>query len=367
MPIDQLTAQLDRLSAFDAGPFPVVSLYLDLRSDEHGRDRFDQFLRKELSERVVTYAAGAPERDSLERDAARIREYVTTIDRSLNGLALFASSGAGLFEAVPLAVPIEGHRLYISNQPHLFPLARLLDQYPRYVALLADTHSARIFVFAANELERTDQIEGVKTKRHKMGGWSQARYQRHIENYHLHHAKEIVDALSRIVREEEIEQVILAGDEVIVPLLREQMPKDVAERIVDVLKLDVRTPQRDVLDRSLEALKEHDAVTDRERVDDLLGAYRSGGLGCAGMDAVRRAFELGQVDELLVPASADAVSISNAGGHDNDRQLEPSPKERALDELVALAHQTSARIRVIEDTAQLAPLGGVGAFLRFRV
>jgi peptide chain release factor subunit 1 len=200
-----------------------------------------------------------------------------------------------------------------------------------------------------------------------MGGWSQARYQRHIENYHLHHAKEIVDALSRIVREEEIEQVILAGDEVIVPLLREQMPKDVAERIVDVLKLDVRTPQRDVLDRSLEALKEHDAATDRERVEDLLGAYRSGGLGCAGIDAVRRAFELGQVDELLVPASADAISISNAGAQPNDRQLEPSPKERALDELVVLARQTSARIRFIEDAAQLEPLGGVGAFLRFQI
>jgi hypothetical protein len=41
MPIDQLTSQLDRLAAFDAGPFPVVSLYLDLRPDEHGRDRFD--------------------------------------------------------------------------------------------------------------------------------------------------------------------------------------------------------------------------------------------------------------------------------------------------------------------------------------
>jgi peptide subunit release factor 1 (eRF1) len=159
--------------------------------------------------------------------------------------------------------------------------------------------------------------------------------------------------------------VILAGDGVIVPLLQEQMPKDVAERVVDVLKLDVRTSQRSVLERSLEALKEHDAVTDRERVDELLDAYRSGGLGCAGIDAVRRAFELGQVDELLVPASADAVSI----GHKEvaGSPSEPTAKERALDELVALARQTSARIRFIEAAEQLAPVGGVGAFLRFRL
>ena len=39
------------------------------------------------------------------------------------------------------------------------------------------------------------------------------RYQRHTENYHLHHAKEVIEKLDRLVREERIEHVILAGDE----------------------------------------------------------------------------------------------------------------------------------------------------------
>jgi peptide subunit release factor 1 (eRF1) len=364
-PIDQLAAQLDKLAAFDPGPFPVVSLYLDLRPDEHGRDRYDQFLRKELADRLRTYGSGSPERRSLEQDADRIEEYVSGVNPALNGLALFAASGAELFEAVPLAAPIDGHRLYVSDEPHLLPLARILDQYPRYAALLADTNSARIFVFAANTVERSDQIEGTRTRRHKMGGWSQARYQRHTENYHLHHAKEIVDALSRIVRDDGIEQIVIAGDEVIVPLLREQLPKDVAARIVDVLKLDIRTPQHDVLERSLEALKEKDAETDRDRVEQLLGAYRAGGLGCAGVTATRRAFELGQVDELLVPATPERIQgvASDADATPPER----TPAERAVDELIAQARQTSAKIRFIEDSSLLAPLGGVGAFLRFKV
>ena len=185
MPItEQLTTQLDRLASIDTGPFPVISLYLNLQPNEHGRDQFEPFLRKDLADRVATYAASGPERDSLDRDAERIREYVGTVDASVNGLAVFACGGADLFEAVALAAPIDEHRLYISDQPHLYPLARLVDQYPRYAALVADTHSARIFVFAANTVERTEQIEGTKTKHHKRGGWSQARYQRHTENFH---------------------------------------------------------------------------------------------------------------------------------------------------------------------------------------
>jgi peptide chain release factor subunit 1 len=188
---DQLSSQLDRLASLDSGPFPVVSLYLNLQPDQHGRDNFEPFLRKELADRVRTYSAQGPERQSLEQDAEKIREHVRTIDPAANGLALFACSAADLFEPIPLAAPVSEHRLYISDQPHLYPLARLLDEYPRYAVVLADTHVARIFVFAANQLETEQDIAGVKTRRHKMGGWSQARYQRHMENYHVHHAKDM--------------------------------------------------------------------------------------------------------------------------------------------------------------------------------
>jgi len=66
---DTLAAQLDRVAAFDSGPYPVVSLYLNLQPDQHGRDNFDPFLRKALAERIRTYGAEGPERASLERDA----------------------------------------------------------------------------------------------------------------------------------------------------------------------------------------------------------------------------------------------------------------------------------------------------------
>src|SRR5207248_9239111 len=244
---EQLTTQLDRLASFDPGPFPVISLYLNLQPNERGRDQFDLFLRKEVADRVGTYPASGPERESLSRDVEKIRAYVGTVDRSANGLALFACGGADLFEAVALAPPIDAHRLYISDQPHLYPRARVLEQYPRYAALLADTHSARIFVFAANAVERTEQIEGTKTKHHKRGGWSQARYQRHTENFHVHHIKEVVETLARIVRDEAIATVLVSGDDVVRPLLREQMPKEIADRVIETESLDIRTPLHEVL------------------------------------------------------------------------------------------------------------------------
>ena len=343
--LDQLSAALDRVAAFDSGPFPVVSLYLNLQPDQQGRDRFDAFLRKELTERVRTYSATGPERESLDKDAARIEAYVDDIPGSANGLALFACAGADLFEAFPLEAPIDRHRLYISDQPHVYPLARIFDQYAPYLVVLADSHVARVFVFALNTVQREDRIEGTKTRRHKMGGWSQKRYQRHVDNFHVQHAKEVVDHVARIVRD--------------------QMPKEIAERVVDVMHIEMLAPGRDVLDASIEALREKEAESDRERVEQLMSAYRGNGLGVVGVDATRKAFELGQVDELLITARPETIAATK---HAAGEQLpERSAEERAADELIAQARNTSAKVRFIEDASLLAPVGGVGAFLRFKL
>src|SRR2546428_142194 len=67
--LEHVTAQVDRLTAFDAGPFPLISLYLNLQPNERGRDSFEPFLRKELADRLRTYPANGPERDRREPES----------------------------------------------------------------------------------------------------------------------------------------------------------------------------------------------------------------------------------------------------------------------------------------------------------
>jgi peptide chain release factor subunit 1 len=364
---EQLSTRLDELASFDSGPYPVISLYLNLQPGEQGRDQFQTFVRNTLSERIATYTAQGPERESLDKDADAIRDYLQNVEPSANGLALFASSGAGLFEAFQLATPVAEHAVYISDQPHLYPLAHLLDQYPRYAVVVADTQTARVLVIAANQIEHAEAVDGPKTKRHKAGGWSQTRFQRHVDQFRSQHAKEVVDMLTRLVRDEQIRWVIIGGDEVIAPLLQEHMPKDVAERVIEVVAMDIRAPERLVLERALVLTGRKDEETDRERVSALLDAYRSGGLGTIGVERVRRALELGQVDELLITAQATAFEAAAGSAADESPAAERSPAERIADELVTKARQTAASLRFIEDPGLLEPHGGVGAFLRFLV
>jgi peptide subunit release factor 1 (eRF1) len=375
MPLEHF---IERVAAFEPQDLPVVSLYLNAQADEHGQHNYDVFVRKELSERAKTFEADTPQRQSIDEDLVRINRYLEKkIDPPTQEIALFACAGANdFFEALQLEAPIENNRLFVYDRPHLYPLTRLVDQYPRYAVVLADTNFAKIFVIALGEAMQRKELQNVKTKRTQVGGWSQMRYQRHTENYHLHHAKEVIDNLARLVRDERIEHVLLAGDEqTIIPLLREQMSKELAGKVIEVLSLGIDTPERELIEETLKAYRRYDSLSDMEKVEHLIGEYQRDGLAVAGVPQTLAALSNGQVEELLISSAANALKFDKEevekvlSLYSSSGEASAMLDERTVaDELIRRATQlSSARITFIEDDSALKNLGGVGALLRYRI
>lgn len=344
-----LREQLDRLAAIEPSERSIISLYLDMRPNQNGqRTHVDTFLRNSFDQQARSLTGDA--RVGFERTAERIAKYVADeAPKSAKGVAIFASTSDDLFEAIPFDVPIEQPSMHVDTVPHLYPLAQINDQYPRYAALLLDTNSAELYVFALGATKRRESVQNEKTRRTSMGGWSQARYQRRADNFHKQHVKEVVERLEKLVAEEHLNHIVIACDEVARPFLMAQLPKHLADKVIDMVSVDVKSiPEHELLSDSMAALRQADANTDREHVQRMLDAWRAGGLAVAGIEATMRALDMRQVEELLIAAKPDRV----AG---------------PVDELVAKAQQNSARIRFIEDDSLVAEVGGVGALLRFKI
>lgn len=370
----RLREKLRELALFPPTAMPVLSVYLNTQPDQHGRDNFSPFLRKELKARAATYPPESPERASFEQDAKRIRSWLETELRpSSNGAAIFACSGAdGFFEALQFEAPFDANRLYVYHQPHLYNLANLYDRHRSYGAVIADTNSARIFVFGLGSTLGVETITNVKVRsRSWIEGWWLRRAQFKVENYQLQHAKQVVEHLERIVREEGLEQIILAGDELILPLLREQLPPSLAEKVVDEMKLDIAAPDHEVFRATIEGIRAEDARSDAESVRAAIDEYRAGGLAVIGVHDVLAALSAGQAHTVFVsgaleemyPEAEDlhpAIAPSAAG-------LPAGAEVKIPDELVTRAYQTGAQVRFIEDASLLAGVGGVCATLRYRL
>jgi peptide subunit release factor 1 (eRF1) len=254
-------------------------------------------------------------------------------------------------------------------------LAHLDEQYPRYAAVLTDTNTARIFVFGLGQIISAEEVKGTKVHRVKVGGWSQARYQRRVGNAHQEHAKEVIERLVQIVREDKVSHIILAGDQVVIPLLQQQLPQEMVS-MVEVMKLDIHASDQDGLTATLEKLQEQEARTAAEKVDRLMQQYRARGLAVVGPEETLEALANGQVEELLIsgaleeshpqPEEVQAILAPEIPDSEGGTKSE-EPRQASLpDLLVTKAKQTGAIVTFIEDAALLESIGGVGAFLRWR-
>jgi stalled ribosome rescue protein Dom34 len=180
-----------------------------------------------------------------------------------------------------------------------------------------------------------------------LGGLNQASYQRHNAGLRAQFARETAAELARLVEAEEASRVVLAGDAVAIPLLRDALSPQIAALVKDVVRLDIRTPRDTVAEEIKQVLAAAEAEDGQTTADLLVGAVRAGGLGVAGLDETRAALEHGQVDELVLDPAAEL-------------------DEATRGELVRQAQLTSATVEVVDGHAGLQRLGGVGALLRYR-
>ena len=368
---------LSRLLDVQPDDSPFISLYLNTSANETGKKDFPVFLKKQLSDHAAVLDPESERFKSFEQDSEKIQEFTNSLDPSTRGVAIFTrSNGVGFFRTFEFSVPFPENRMYVFDRPFLFPLVRLIDQNPTFAVVSADTNSANIFVFRRAETVRQKGIQNTKTNRSEVGGWSQMRYQRHIENFHQQHAKEVVEELDKIVRTDQMEHIVLAGDQaVIIPLLRGEMPEELSKKVIGTLSLNVNTPEHELFEAAREEVAKHDADADRERVDYLNEVNYDEGVGVTGFAETLSALFNGQVQELYLTADPEEIAFRNedvklvlkeyAPGIDEELPA-ADQKELLIDELIRQAATSADSIRFLEDPHLLKTAGGVGAVLRYQ-
>jgi peptide chain release factor subunit 1 len=343
-----------RLAEVESTDAPVLSVYIDTRPEAHGERPGERneltVVRDRLNALNDRLELRSDARTSFEADRKRIEELLETEDiNRTDGVAVFACSHLGLWEAIGAQVEFETQ---VSAGPtaELFQLARLLDDQVSAVVAVVDTSTCRLFVTRRGGLAERQGLDDSPAEhtRHDSGGWSQARYQRHIDMQDKRFAGEAAEAIERLVRRERPAHVLLAGDERAITALDGEFSEQVRPLVEHVARIDIRATPEDVRDEirpMLGALEEADGQDALERA---LSGYRANTLGTAGMERVMAALEAGQVDELVIDETVDA-----------DEEL------RA--ELIRQAALTDAHVEVVRGNDELRRYDGVAATLRYRV
>jgi peptide chain release factor subunit 1 len=192
------------LAGFHARNGCALSIYLDLDpSVAPTTPDIDTRFRAHLAEAEKLGEARSRERDcrlALRRDAERIRSWWDDgFDRDgARGVAIFASSADGYFRALPLAERVND-AVRVGPELHLTPL---VDQFGHDGTLVAVVSRERGTVYRIRNGRLEEIVDETEEQpgQHDQGGWSQARYQRHIEHLVQQHLKTVGGEIDRRLR-----------------------------------------------------------------------------------------------------------------------------------------------------------------------
>jgi peptide chain release factor subunit 1 len=371
--------EVEELSRYRSEKYPVVSLYLNIDADQ---DR--SLIRlKNLFNRLdeIKSQLTTDQMESLARDQERIRTYVREqAMQGARGVAVFSSSGAGLWEAYTFPNRI-GQDIEVGDTPNVKRLVQMAERYKPICTVLIGKGKARIFLLRGDEIEEQTDVFSAVPGRHDQGGWAQARLQRHHDERVAQHLKTTADELFRLFQDGVFRRLLVGGTEELVTQFEEQLHPYLRDRMVATFPMEMMANIKKIQQQSLEALRESEQEAQQRLLERLESEVGAQNLGVAALPGTIRALERGQIQILLVNDGFSRPGFKCVScGHILVREPEQeqcsycSGELESVDDVVALlidrVYDQGADVVFITDPAsseQLSTMGDIGALLRYQL
>jgi peptide chain release factor subunit 1 len=364
-----------RLAGWETNGAPVSTLYLDVNGRRYPRRQDYERRAGELIDRVREQASGLDRSEQLSvgRDADRMSEFIRGLDRgATRGIVLFSCTGAGRWEEVLLPRPVPDQAV-VATQPFVLPLEGIVEMFESFCTALVDREKARLFLARIGRIQEETDVADDVPGQHDQGGWSQARYERHIEDHVGRHFKHVEGLLLRLLKRKAFDHLILSGPEEVVAGFERGLHDYLGRRVVARLTLPVTASADEVLRRSLAVEEEIEAEREAKLLERLAAEAGSGRHGVTGLRGVVEALNDGRVDTLVVPAGVSghglrceacgALALDGSSCRMCGGPLKPLPD--LVEGAVEAALRQGSRVEMLTFAGRNGEVDELGALLRF--
>jgi peptide chain release factor subunit 1 len=357
----------------------VLSLYLDLNPSDFPT-------RKDVSEQAESLLDRACRRlkeSGLDKkivkaglaDAAALRSFVD-LEMSREGALSavgFVCSSRGLARVFMLARPLRA-RARFDSSPYVRPLSSLLTEYSRFGVIVCNRQTGRLLRFhlgrqLGEEVDIYDSVHG----KHDQGGWSQARYGRHIETEAARHFKHVAGAAAEYFAANEIDHLVLVGPREDTGELFKHLDSSLQKRVVRSLHLAADTPVSELLEAVDAVDAEIEAESDRQLVSQLRELEGSG-KAVVGLQECLDSLVDRKVAVLLVargfvhpgwrcPSCSALATVGPRCPRCGNEKM--ARVDDVVEEAIQLAWASGARVELVSNDADLDVAGRIGAILRY--
>jgi len=370
-------ARLRELASFRAEKGCAISLYVNLDPSvtptaAEASARINSLLDRAVrgtDRNDLTHA----QRVALKGDLERIRSFFQLeFDRDgARGFAVFSAALDNFWRPVPLSAAVPD-TIQIDDEFFLTPLVPLVGRGDGALVAVVGRERGDLYRLRGGRLEEVADRTEEQPGRHDQGGWSQARYQRHIENLVAGHLRDVADALDHFVRRRGVPVVVVSSEETRAEFA-EILSNGARKAVVGWTQAEAHAGPSELLAPALRVLDAWHESKEAEVVERWREEAGRDGRAASGWAQTLEAASDGRVELLLYrEGTAHGACrcpacgrLSVAGGKCPLDGTELEHRDAGLDLAI---HQTLAHggsVWAVTTRPDLGAVQGVGALLRY--
>lgn len=234
-------ADIDKLRIIRARGSAVLSLYLSVPLDLAEHRGLPARARELIKAAAVAPRDVPPVPGS---DVSAVMRLVSEHSHDWLGrtVAIFASAGIGLLEAMPLPGP-EAEQAMVDDRPQMRPMLAALQRHPGYRVALVDVQHAWVLAIGADGIETVAERTGPEIRRTGFAGWyglEAYRIQQRVLELSRQHFKDTIAMLERTA-EDGRGPLVIGGYDSEVRQFRAMLPRAVAGEVAGTVNVDLQT------------------------------------------------------------------------------------------------------------------------------
>jgi peptide chain release factor subunit 1 len=311
----------------------------------------------------------------LQQDLDRLRSWLTTeFNRDgTNGLAIFAAGLDNFWSVVSVASVLpDGVR--VGPDFYLTPLVPLVGRGDRALVVVVGREKGVILRLRDGKLEELEDLTEEQPGRHDQGGWSQARYQRHIDELADKHLRTVAEELDRHVRSGVADRIVIVCPEETKGEFENMLTHEVRKTVVGWAAGEQYATPAELLGIADPFLERDRLAKETAALDRWQEEAGRNGRAASGWAQTLEAASDGRVDLLLFAQGAQKTAFQcpqcgRASMNNGACPLDGTAMEQREDAADVAVHQTLAHggsaLALPRDRPELGPVEGIAALLRF--
>jgi peptide chain release factor subunit 1 len=266
----------------------------------------------------------------------------------------------------------------VANEPNTQFLIRILDEMPMMAALLLDGGDARLYLGEQGAAVEASRHSEELPSRHAQGGWSQARFQRHVDFHHSKVLREMADQVTSLFYKKAFGRLVLVGVDSATKELEGMLSDPVRQRVIGHLPADFKGENDShILERAGELAQDQERSGEVALVSEIANNAGVHGKGVLGFDDTLLALIEGNVDTLVVAdgltsegslcLNCDYFSAQKFSQCPNCSSAQCEDLNDVAEHAIEYAYLKSSQVNVVFGAASemLQTRGGIGALLRY--